>query len=100
MPFDRLDGRADVIAAIDVFGVPAAERADMPSAWECVYTTVLVMGGAIVAAKLAHAAPDLVIRPNVAIFRTLDFHRASAILRAADAVKAEVKEKLGALLAA
>jgi NTE family protein len=100
LPFDRLDGRADVIAAIDVFGVPAAERTDMPSAWESVYTTVLVMGGAIVAAKLAHAAPDLVIRPNVTIFRTLDFHRASAILRAADVVKAELKEKLGALLSA
>jgi NTE family protein len=59
---------------------------------------VLVMGGAIVAAKLSHATPDLLIRPNVTIFRTLDFYQASAILRAADAVKAEVAEKLGALL--
>ena len=81
-----------------MFGVPTAERTDMPSAWECIYTTVLIMGGAIVAAKLSHAAPDLVIRPNVAIFRTLDFYQASAILRSADAVKAEVKERLGALL--
>jgi len=57
------------------------------------------MGSAIVAAKLAHAAPDLVIRPNVGIFRTLDFYRATAIMRAAEAAKAEVKERLGALLA-
>jgi NTE family protein len=99
LPFGQLRGRADIVVAVDVFGVPAADRSDMPSAWECVYTTVLVMGGAIVAAKLNNAAPDLVIRPNVAIFRTLDFYQASAILRAADAVKAEVKEKLGALLA-
>ena len=98
LPFDVLTGQADIVVAVDVFGVPAAERADMPSTWECVYTTVLVMGGAIVAAKLSHAAPDLLIRPNVTIFRTLDFYQASAILRAADAVKAEVKEKLGALL--
>jgi hypothetical protein len=34
----------------------------------------------------------------VTIFRTLDFYRASAILRSADAVKVEVKERLGALL--
>ncbi|HUD89424.1 MAG TPA: patatin-like phospholipase family protein, partial [Xanthobacteraceae bacterium] len=67
--------------------------------WECVYTTIQIMGGAIVAAKLDHAAPDLLIRPNVTIFRTMDFYQASAILRTADAVKAEVKEKLGALLA-
>jgi NTE family protein len=98
LPFDVLTGQADIVVAVDVFGIPAAERAEMPSTWECVYTTVLVMGGAIVAAKLSHAAPDLLIRPNVTIFRTLDFYQASAILRAADAVKAEVKERLGSLL--
>ena len=78
---------------------PRAERVDMPSTWECVFTTVLVMGGAIVAAKLNHAAPDLVIRPNVASFRTLDFYQASAILRAAEATKAEVKERSACSLA-
>jgi NTE family protein len=56
------------------------------------------MGGAIVAAKLDHAAPDLVIRPNVSIFRTLGFWQASAIIRSAEASKTEIKEKLGALL--
>jgi NTE family protein len=99
LPFDRLRGLADVIVAVDVFGVPIAERADLPGAWECVFTTLLIMGGAIVAAKLDHAAPDLLIRPNVALFRTLDFYQASAILRSADAVKAEVRERLGMLLA-
>ena len=89
---------ADIVVAVDVFGVPAAERADMPSTWECVFTTITVMGGAIAAAKLSHAKPDVLIRPNVTIFRTLDFYQANAILRAADAVKGEVKEKLGALL--
>ncbi len=99
LPFDRLRGLADVIVAVDVFGVPSVERADLPGAWECIFTTLLIMGGAIVAAKLDHAAPDLLIRPNVALFRTLDFYQASAILRSAEAVKTEVKEQLGALLA-
>jgi len=98
LPFDRLTGRADVVVAVDVFGIPAAERADMPGAWESLFSTLLVMGSTIVAAKHRHAAPDLVIRPNVAIFRTLDFYQASAIIRTAEAAKAEVKEKLGALL--
>ena len=98
LPFDKLTGRADIVVAVDLFGVPGAERVDMPSTWECVYTTILVMGGAIVAAKLAHAAPDLLIRPNVGIFRTLDFYQATAILRSAEATKADVKERLGALL--
>jgi len=100
LPFDRIAGRADVVVAVDVFGVPAAERNDMPGAWESVFTTLLVMGSTIVAAKHAQAAPALVIRPNVAIFRTLDFYRATAIIRSAEATKAEMKEKLGKLLSA
>jgi NTE family protein len=98
LPFDRLQGRADLVVAVDVFGVPTAERSDLPGAWESMFTTLLIMGSTIVAAKHQHAAPDLVIRPNVAIFRTLDFYQASAIIRSAEAAKAEVKEKLGDLL--
>jgi NTE family protein len=99
LPFDILAGRADIVVAVDLFGVPAGERADVPSTWESVYTTILVMGSAIVAAKLAHAAPDLLLRPNVGIFRTLDFYQASAILRAAEATKIMIKEQLSVLLA-
>ena len=56
LPYDKLAGRADVIVAVDVFGTPMAERTDMPSIWESLYITVLVMGSAILAAKLRHAA--------------------------------------------
>jgi len=100
LPFDRLRGLADFTVAVDVLGVPPAERGDIPGTWECVYTTLNIMGSAIVAAKLNHARPDLLVRPKVAIFRTLDFYRASAILRAAEAAKVEVRQRLGALLAA
>jgi NTE family protein len=100
LPFDQVRERADVTIAVDVFGMPDMERNDIPSAWESMLTTLQIMGSAIAAAKHKHAPADLVIRPNVAIFRTLDFYQASAILRTADAVKAEVKEKLGALLSA
>jgi NTE family protein len=98
LPFDLLRGLADVVVAVDVLSVPPSERADIPNAWEAMITTLNIMGSAIVAAKLAQSAPDLMIRPNVGIFRTLGFYRASAILRAADAVKPEVKERLGELL--
>lgn len=100
LPFDQLAGRADFTVAVDVFGVPAQERTDLPSAWESVFTTLLIMGSTIVAAKHKHAAPDLVIRPNVAIFRTLDFYQASAIIRSAELVKPEIHEKLSDLLSA
>ncbi len=99
LPFDLLSGLADVVVAIDVLTAPPLERSDVPGTWEALYVTINIMGSAIIAAKLDHAAPDLVIRPNVAIFRTLDFYQASSILRTAEPVKAEVMEKLGALLA-
>jgi NTE family protein len=98
LPFDKLAGRADRIVGVDVYGIPEGERVDLPNIWEALYTTVMVMGSAIVAAKLDHAAPDLLIRPNVSIFRTLGFRQASAIIRSAEAVKTEIKERLGALL--
>ena len=100
LPFDKLTGRADRVVGVDVYGIPEGERLDVPNIWEALYTTVMVMGSAIVSAKLAHATPDLLIRPNVGIFRTLDFYQASAILRSAETTKAVVKERLGVLLAA
>jgi len=98
LPFDRLRGSADYIVAVDVLSAPPSERADIPGAWESVIVTLNIMGSAIIAAKLAQGAPDLVIRPHVEIFRTLDFYQATAILRSAEPVKAEIKERLGALL--
>jgi len=98
LPFDQLYGRADVIVAIDITGVPTEERHDIPNPWECLLGTVLVMGNAIIAEKIKHGAPDLVVRPNVGAFRATDFFQASAILRVAEPVKKDLKEALPALL--
>ncbi len=34
LPFDKLTGLADRIVAVDVHGMPEADRDDMPSTWE------------------------------------------------------------------
>ena len=99
LPFDVLRGQADTIVAIDISGAPMEDRRDIPNPWECLATTVLVMGSAITDEKLKHGAPDLIVRPNVGAFRTLDFLQASAILRASEPVKAEVRARVSALLA-
>src|SRR2546428_722003 len=98
LPFDTLRGCADLVVAVDISGEPNDARRDIPNPWECLLITVLVMGNAITAEKLKHGAPDLIVRPRVGLFRTLDFFQASAILRASDPVKAEVRERLAALL--
>jgi NTE family protein len=98
LPFDQLRGRADVIVAVDISGEPMESRRDIPNPWECLLTTVMVMGGAITAEKIKHAPPDLIVRPKVGSFRALDFLQASAIMRAAQPSKAELKEKLAVML--
>jgi NTE family protein len=98
LPFTALRGKADVVVAVDVSG-GTAERPGVPDPWGALFSTISVMSHTIVQHKLKEGAPDLVLRPNIGVFRMLDFFQASAILRAADAIKAEVKEKLGALLA-
>jgi len=97
LPFDCLRGIADVVLAVDCSGGPT-DRRDVPDAWEALFSTLGIMGQAIVAEKLRHGGPDLVIRPNVGIFGLFDFFQASAILRAAEPVKAEVKQRLGELM--
>jgi NTE family protein len=98
LPFEHLRGRADLIAAVDISGVPPAERTELPNPWECVYASVLAMGHAITAEKLKRTRPDLLFQPNVGGFRVLQFHRAAAILRAAEPMKADIRERLGILL--
>ncbi|HWN79068.1 MAG TPA: patatin-like phospholipase family protein, partial [Bradyrhizobium sp.] len=98
LPFEELRGRADVVVAVDISGARTDARRDIPNPWECMLATVLVMANAITAEKIKRGAPDLIVRPKVGAFRALDFLQASAILRAAEPVKAELKEKLAALL--
>ncbi|MEJ0075513.1 MAG: patatin-like phospholipase family protein [Alphaproteobacteria bacterium] len=96
LPFTCLRGSADVIVAVDVSG--GVGGPSVPDPWESLFAAIGVMGHTIVAHKLKEGAPDLVLRPNIGIFRMLDFFQASAVLRAADPIKAELKTRLPALL--
>jgi NTE family protein len=99
LPFECLRGRADVILAVDT-SVGPREPQGVPNPWDALFSTIQLMSHALVAEKLRRGAPDIVVRPNVGTFRLLDFFHASAILRAADAVKPEVKARLAEMLAA
>ena len=101
LPFDKLRDKADIVIAVDVAGQRSGNsRNEMPNALETYLATILVMAETIITEKLRHSEPDIILRPNVGIFRTLDFLRVGAILRAAEPVKAELRERLSKLLAA
>ncbi|MCC7346337.1 MAG: patatin-like phospholipase family protein [Variibacter sp.] len=97
LPFDQVRGRADVVLAVDTAAGPTEPRG-IPDPWDALFSTIQLMGQAIIAEKLKHGAPDILIRPNVSAFRLLDFLSASAILRVADAAKPEVKARLAEAL--
>ena len=97
LPFEHLRERADVILAVDTTVGPIAPRG-IPDPWENLFATLQVMSHTIVLEKLKRGAPDILLRPELSTFRLLDFFHASAILRAAEPLKAQVKEKVAALL--
>jgi NTE family protein len=99
LPFGHLRGKADIVIAVDCSGGSDEARSTVPGPWEGLFATIQVMSHAIVAEKLARAPPDILVVPRVGAYRLLDFFMASAILRAAEHVRAEVKEKLEVLLA-
>jgi NTE family protein len=98
LPFDLLRGRADIIVAVEISGPPSAEKRNVPNALECLYETVMVMTHSIISGKLKDGAPDVLLQPNVGSYRALDFFRASAILRAAEPAKDEIKKRLAVLI--
>ena len=97
LPFDLLRGKADIVIAVDA-SVGPLEPGTVPDPWEALFATMHVIAHGIVNRKLSEAEPDLLLQPNLAAFRLFDFFRASAILRAAEPIKAEFREKLTALL--
>jgi NTE family protein len=99
LPFGCLRELADVVVAVDCAAGPD-EATGVPGPWNAMFAALTVMSQAIVTEKLKSGAPELLIRPNVGIFHLFDFLKASAILRAAEPAKAEVKLKLPALLGA
>jgi NTE family protein len=98
LPFECLRGRADIVVAVDTSVGPTTPRG-VPDPWDALFSTIQVMGHTIVAEKLKHGTPDVLIRPNVGAFRLLDFLQASAILRAAEPAKGEFKQRLAEVMA-
>lgn len=98
LPFEHVRGKADLLLAVDIAAAPSGPRRGVPDPFETLFATMQVMGYAIISEKLRHGAPDIIVRPNVGAFRLFDFFQASAILRAAEPVRAFLKEHLAELI--
>ncbi|MDQ0474948.1 patatin-like phospholipase family protein [Labrys wisconsinensis] len=99
LPIEHVRAEADVVVAVDVTGgpvQPARERP--PSPWEAMFGALQIMQGTIIEQTLAHHPADILVRPNVDLFKVLDFFQVSVIVRLAKPAKEDLKRRLATVL--
>ena len=99
LPFDILNGEADVTVAIDVSGAPV-RRADRetPKAWETLFASNFIFERTIIKEKLRSRHPDVYIDAGTSRFQILDFMKLDEILAAAAPAKERLKQQLARVL--
>lgn len=97
-PFDILKGLTDFTVAVDVTGKQQGAANTVPGPLETWIGSFHITLHSLVNQKLKCEAPDVLIRPDLSRFDTMDFYKAEEILAATEPVKEEVKRKLDRLL--
>lgn len=99
VPFDLVEGTADITIAVDVVGGPE-EGSKRPTSIDLMFGATQLLMQSIIANKLTQCRPDILIRPPVSRFRVLDFMKIDAVMAETAAVKDEVKRAVDAALEA
>jgi NTE family protein len=100
LPFDMLEGAADIIAAIDVTGASSGPGKRLqPSPLAALVSSSQILQRSIVREKLKAAQPDIYIDVDVDKFQVLEFHRFKEILTAAQPAKEQLRRQLERVLA-
>lgn len=97
-PFDILADQRGYIVAVDVTGAGNREPGTMPGALETWIGSSQIALHSLVNERLKRIEPDLLIRPDVGAFSSMEFHRIDAILSEVETKKEQVKRELGDLL--
>ena len=96
--FDILRSAADIVVAVDITRSAEGAEGTIPDPIECLFLALDIMTHTIVSGRLQTSAPDILLRPEVGAFGSLDFLRAAEILKASEPIKEELKRRLGELL--
>lgn len=94
LPFGFFGKDVDVVAAVDVINMPKGDAGRVPTPYESIFGSTQILMQSVIADRLTHKGPDILIRPNITLFRVLDFLKARAIVRAAEPAKDEMKRAL------
>ncbi len=96
VPFEPLLGKADIVIGIDVVGGPEGDSGEIPTRIDSLFGASQLMMQSIIASKLRQNPPDILLKPDVAAFRVLDFMRAREVLDASSSIKDQLKTALDA----
>lgn len=91
VPFDLVTGLADIVIAIDVVGAPEQSERPRMTSIDMMFGATQLMMQSIIAGKLEHAQPDILIRPQVSRFRVLDFMKVESVLAETAGIRDELK---------
>ncbi|WP_442582439.1 patatin-like phospholipase family protein [Mesorhizobium sp. ASY16-5R] len=94
VPFDLLSGLADIVIAIDVVGAPEENARQRPNSIDLMFGATQLLMQSIIAGKLEHTQPDILLRPPVSRFRVLDFMKVEAVLSDTVGIKDELKQAI------
>ncbi len=95
VPFDLVTGLADIVIAIDVVGAPEQSERPRMTSIDLMFGATQLMMQSIIAGKLEHAQPDILIRPPVSRFRVLDFMKVESVLAETAGIKGRVEARGG-----
>ncbi|MFI0843613.1 patatin-like phospholipase family protein [Mesorhizobium sp. IMUNJ 23232] len=91
VPFDLVTGLADIVIAIDVVGAPEENARQRPNSIDLMFGATQLLMQSIIAGKLEHMQPDILLRPPVSRFRVLDFMKVESVLSETASIKDELK---------
>ncbi len=99
LPFDLIDGAADITVAIDVNAKTAeADIGPRPTAVEVIVQSIQILQKSVTRERLRHRRPDILIQVAVDQFGVLEFTRPHEILEAAQPAKAALRKELQRVL--
>lgn len=98
LPYDLVQGKCEIVAAIDVSGAKTIDGKEKPGLTDSLFNTFEIMQQAIILQKINYHKPDIYIKPDIKDIRLLHFYRAQEIFDQAKPAAEELKKKLAGYL--
>jgi len=94
LPFDLLNGRYDLVVAIDVTGSRSPGEDDQLNWTEALFSTFDIMQQSLIASRISTQKPDIYIKPDIGNIRLLHFNRIATTLERSAPAAQELKKQL------